>query len=118
METEYSKATEYGNYLGMDNQAFPIDCETLAALQNNTKKLAALGLIAGCNKLILIGCNIAGRERKEGYVFVVSSDNPLHFHQTEERKAPKPGTDLLCLKDKLEQWYFDKLQQVYLTMFQ
>lgn len=77
METEYSKATEYGNYLGMDNQAFPIDCETLAALQNNTKKLAALGWIAGCNKLILIGCNIAGRERKEGYVFVVSSDNPL-----------------------------------------
>ena len=77
METEYSKATEYGNYLSMDNQAFPIDCETLAALQNNTKKLAALGWIAGCNKLILIGCNIAGRERKEGYVFVVSSDNPL-----------------------------------------
>ncbi|MCR4559008.1 MAG: phage tail protein [Bacteroidales bacterium] len=77
METEYSKATEYGNYLSMDNQAFPIDCETLAALQNNTKKLAALGWIAGCNKLILIGCNVAGRERKEGYVFVVSSDNPL-----------------------------------------
>lgn len=77
METEYSKATEYGNYLSMDNQAFPIDCETLAALQNNTKKLAALGWIAGCSKLILTGCNIAGRERKEGYVFVVSSDNPL-----------------------------------------
>ena len=77
METEYSKATEYGNYLSMDNQAFPVDCETLAALQNIAKKIAALGWIAGYNKLILTGCNVAGLERKEGYVFVVNSDNPL-----------------------------------------
>jgi len=77
MEQEYSKNMIYGNYRSMENQAFPIDCETLSALQNNTKKLATLGHISGCNKLILTGCNIAGLERKEGYVFVVNTDNPM-----------------------------------------
>lgn len=77
MEQEYSKDMEYGNYCSMDNQAFPIDCETLAALQNNIKKIAATALIAGCDKLILTGCNEVGSTRREGYVFIVSPDNPL-----------------------------------------
>lgn len=77
MEQEYSKDMEYGNYCSMDNQAFPIDCETLAALQNNIKKIAATALIAGCDKLILTGCNVVGSTRREGYVFIVSPDNPL-----------------------------------------
>ena len=77
MEQEYSKDMEYGNYCSMGNQAFPIDCETLAAMQNNIKKIAATALIAGCDKLILTGCNLVGNTRREGYVFIVSPDNPL-----------------------------------------
>lgn len=77
MEQEYSKDMEYGNYCSMGNQAFPIDCETLAAMQNNIKKIAATALIAGCDKLILTGCNLVGNTRREGYVFIVSADNPL-----------------------------------------
>ena len=33
MEKDFSKHTVYGNFCSMDNRAFPIDCETLAALQ-------------------------------------------------------------------------------------
>jgi len=73
MEQEYSKNMIYGNYLSMENQAFPIDCETLSALQNNIQKIAAIAKIAGCN-LILSGCKISGTRRTEGYVYV---DNGL-----------------------------------------
>ena len=73
MEQEYSKNMIYGNYRSMENQAFPIDCETLSALQNNTQKLAVIAKIAGCN-LILSGCKISGTRRTEGYVYV---DNGL-----------------------------------------
>ena len=73
MEQEYSKNMIYGNYRSMENQAFPIDCETLSALQNNIQKIAAIAKIAGCN-LILSGCKISGTRRTEGYVYV---DNGL-----------------------------------------
>ena len=73
MEQEYSKNMIYGNYRSMENQAFPIDCETLSALQNNIQKIAAIAKIAGGN-LILSGCKISGTRRTEGYVYV---DNGL-----------------------------------------
>lgn len=77
MVQDYSKYLIYGNFLGMDNRAFPIDCETLATLQSNAKKFAATALIAGCERLILTGCQQSGTVRKEGYVFIVNHDNPL-----------------------------------------
>jgi microcystin-dependent protein len=77
MVQDYSKNLIYGNFLGMDNRAFPIDCETLATLQSNAKKFAATALIAGCERLILTGCQQSGTVRKEGYVFIVNTDNPL-----------------------------------------
>ena len=77
MVQDYSKNLIYGNFLGMDNRAFPIDCETLATLQSNAKKFAATALIAGCERLILTGCQQSGTVRKEGYVFIVNPDNPL-----------------------------------------
>lgn len=77
MVQDYSKNLIYGNFLGMDNRAFPIDCETLATLQSNAKKFAATALIAGCERLILTGCQQSGSVRKEGYVFIVNTDNPL-----------------------------------------
>ena len=77
MVQDYSKNLIYGNFLGMENSAFPIDCETLATLQSNAKKFAATALIAGCERLILTGCQQSGTVRKEGYVFIVNPDNPL-----------------------------------------
>ena len=77
MVQDYSKNLIYGNFLGMENRAFPIDCETLATLQSNAKKFAATALIAGCERLILTGCQQSGTVRKEGYVFIVNPDNPL-----------------------------------------
>ena len=77
MVQDYSKNLIYGNFLGMENSAFPIDCETLATLQSNAKKFAATALIAGCERLILTGCQQSGTVRKEGYVFFVNPDNPL-----------------------------------------
>ena len=85
MEQEYSKNMIYGNYRSMENQAFPIDCETLSALQNNIQKIAAIAKIAGCN-LILSGCKISGTRRTEGYVYV---DNGLTgeilYHPDQQR---------------------------------
>ena len=52
------------------------------------------------------GINISFTGRVSG--MTASSDNPMHVCKTEERKAPKPSIDLLCLKDKLEQWYFGR----------
>ena len=77
MVQDYSKNLIYGNFLGMENSAFPIDCETLATVQSNAKKFAATALIAGCERLILTGCQQSGTVRKEGYVFIVNPDNPL-----------------------------------------
>ncbi len=78
MEKDFSKNMVYGNFCSMENDAFPIDCETLAALQSNTKKLAVIALISGCPRLILTGCELlANGYRSEGYVFMVNDENPL-----------------------------------------
>jgi len=77
MENEYSRHVIYGNYLSMQGQDFPMDCETLAALQNNMQKLAVIASVAGCDRLVLTGCKSSGRLRTEGYVFIRSSENPL-----------------------------------------
>jgi|GEM_PF-2730971 Microcystin-dependent protein len=90
MEKDFSKHTVYGNFCSMDNRAFPIDCETLAALQSNAKKMAASALIAGCSRLILTGCKESGSKRAEGYVFIVNADNPLTgevIYHPEQTKA-------------------------------
>ena len=90
MEKDFSKHTVYGNFCSMDNRAFPIDCETLAALQSNAKKMAATALIAGCSRLILTGCKVSGSKRTEGYVFIVNADNPLTgevIYHPEQTKA-------------------------------
>lgn len=73
MEQEFNKNLIYGNFRSMPNEAFPIDCETLSALQNNTQKIAAIAKLAGGN-LILSGCKPNGTRRTEGYVYV---DNGL-----------------------------------------
>lgn len=78
MENDFSKNMVYGNYCSMENDAFPIDCETLSALQSNTKKLAIIALIAGCERLILTGCKpLSNGSRSEGYVFMINDENPL-----------------------------------------
>lgn len=77
MENEYSKHLIYGNFLSMPEQDFPIDCETLAALQNNTQKLAVIASVAGCDRLILCGCEASGTSRSAGYVFIRSTENPV-----------------------------------------
>lgn len=59
------------------NKNFPIDCETLDAMQTNVALLQVLGNIAG-NKTILSGCEPEqnGTRRKAGYVFVKTKDFP------------------------------------------
>lgn len=76
MENEFSKHLIYGNFLSMPEQDFPIDCETLAALQNNIQKLAVIASVAGCDRLILTGCEVQGNARTDGYVFVRGAGNP------------------------------------------
>lgn len=59
------------------NKNFPIDCETMDAMQTNIALLQVLGNIAG-NKTILSGCEPEqnGTRRKAGYVFVKTKDFP------------------------------------------
>ena len=66
-----------GNYLTQGNRDFPLDCETLDALQTNIALVAMLGNIAG-DKVILRGCGLSqdGTRRAEGYVFVRTSAFP------------------------------------------
>ena len=63
--------TVIGNFLKQPNRDFPLDCDTLATLQNNTALVAAIGNIAG-DKVILYGCEPTdnGIRRAPGYVFV------------------------------------------------
>lgn len=63
--------TVIGNFLKQPNRDFPLDCDTLATLQNNTALVAAIGNIAG-DKVILYGCEPKdnGIRRDPGYVFV------------------------------------------------
>lgn len=73
-----------GNYLTQGNKDFPLDCETLDALQTNIALVSILGNIAG-DKVILRGCDLSqdGTKRSEGYVFVRTATFPagevLHF---------------------------------------
>lgn len=63
--------TVIGNFLKQPNRDFPLDCDTLATLQNNTALVAAIGNIAG-DKVILWECDLTDNDtrRKPGYVFV------------------------------------------------
>lgn len=72
-----------GNYTSQENRTFPLDCETLEAIQNNIDMLGALGNMVG-DKTILSGCDVkAGGGRDEGYVFLKTTAYPmgevLHF---------------------------------------
>jgi microcystin-dependent protein len=64
-----------GNFTSQPNRDFPLDCETLAALQDNAALAAILGNIAG-DKTILAGCEVAGTNRTAGYVFLRTADFP------------------------------------------
>lgn len=66
-----------GNFLSQGGKDFPLDCETLDALQANTAMVAALGSIGG-DKLILTGCELSpdGARRGDGYVFLRTQSYP------------------------------------------
>lgn len=65
------KETILGNYTNFPR--FPLDCESMDYIQNNTKLLAVIAQIAGCDKLIIKGCT--GSPRTEGYVYVRTGDD-------------------------------------------
>lgn len=60
-----------GNYLTQGNRDFPLDCETLDALQQLSALTAVIGNIAG-DRVILSGCGLSddGTRRAAGYVFL------------------------------------------------
>lgn len=66
-----------GNFTTQTDGQFPLDCETLAMLQENGNIQAIIGNIAG-DKAVLLGCeqNSSKTERQEGYVFLRTKDYP------------------------------------------
>lgn len=66
-----------GRYLLQPNKNFPVDCETLDALQTNIALLQVLGNLAG-DKSILTGCEPESNNtrRRAGYVFLKTKDFP------------------------------------------
>lgn len=77
-----------GNYTSQANRSFPLDCETLEAIQDNIDMLGALGNMVG-DKTILSGCEVRnGGGRNEGYVFLKTTAYPmgevLHFTGSNE----------------------------------
>ena len=66
-----------GRFLLQPNKNFPVDCETLEALQTNIALLQVLGNIAG-DKAILLGCELKqnNTHREAGYVFLKTKDFP------------------------------------------
>ena len=66
-----------GNFTTQTDGQFPLDCETLAMLQDNGNIQAIIGNIAG-DKAVLLGCefNQTKTERREGYVFLRTEDYP------------------------------------------
>lgn len=65
-----------GNFTGQESRSFPLDCETLQTLQDNTNMVAALGNIWG-DKTILLGCEEkAEGGRNEGYIFIRTTACP------------------------------------------
>lgn len=67
------KETILGNYTNFPR--FPLDCESMEYIQNNTKLLAVIAQIAGCDKLIIKGCTGNSQSRTEGYVYVRTGDD-------------------------------------------
>ena len=66
-----------GNYTGQAGNDFPLDCETLEYIKNNTAMVEVLGNIAG-DRAILWGCDINSvGNMSAGYVFVRTQDYPL-----------------------------------------
>ena len=66
-----------GNYTSQANKSFPLDCETLASLQQNIDMLGTLGNMVG-DKTILSGCALTeSGGRTEGYVFLKTSSYPM-----------------------------------------
>ena len=65
-----------GRFLLQPNKNFPVDCETLEALQTNIALLQVLGNLAG-DKAVLLGCEPEqnGTRRKAGYVFLKTKDS-------------------------------------------
>lgn len=64
-----------GNYLSQPKSDFPLDCETLEYIKNNQHLAEMLGKIAG-DKIILSGCEVNGKVRSAGYVFLKTADFP------------------------------------------
>jgi len=83
MDAQYSKDFIYGNFTdGGQRTQFPVDVETLAALQNNAALMSVLGNMVGADKVILCGCDSS--PRREGYVWIRSARSPktgevLHY---------------------------------------
>lgn len=66
-----------GNFTTQADGKFPLDCETLAMLQENGNIQAIIGNIAG-DKVVLLGCELKpGKpERGAGYVFLRTREYP------------------------------------------
>lgn len=66
-----------GNFTTQADGQFPLDCETLAMLQENGNIQAIIGNIAG-DKVVLLGCelNASKTERGDGYVFLRTTEYP------------------------------------------
>ncbi|MDR2472134.1 MAG: phage tail protein [Tannerella sp.] len=64
-----------GRFISQSNRDFPMDCETMDALQNNVALTAILGNIAG-DRTILSGCEPEGANRTSGYIFLHTADFP------------------------------------------
>jgi len=79
MEGLFDKKHIYGNFQDQPDSnrrnQFPLDIETLEALQNNTSLAAAIGNLTGSDKAILCGCN--GTPRTEGYVWMKTPRAPI-----------------------------------------
>ena len=65
----------HGRFTSQPNRDFPLDCETMDAMQSNISLAAILGNIAG-DKTILRGCEASGANRTAGYVFLRTADFP------------------------------------------
>lgn len=66
-----------GNFTTQADGQFPLDCETLAMLQENGNIQAIIGNIAG-DKVVLLGCELkpGKTERGAGYVFLRTTEYP------------------------------------------
>ena len=79
MEGLFDKKHIYGNFQDQPDSnrrnQFPLDIETLEALQNNPSLAAAIGNLTGSDKAILCGCD--GTPRTEGYVWMKTPRAPI-----------------------------------------